>query len=263
VAKSKELKAPKIRDRIIELRRVRAADLMSHPENWRDHPESQVAVLDGILGEVGIADALLGFPADGLGIVTPDCQLMVFDGHARKDHNPNQIWPVLVMDLTRAEADKMLAVIDPVSAMAKTNQDKLVKLISGLNTECDAIAEMLAALAKDQPIECEPESATEELEDRSQALQDFIKKRQDSSKRGYDKADPNYWVCLVFQSWEQKQEFLFNIEDVPVLYGMYADGQTLASRVGIEVTPNTQKPVMSPLDKKLMAMVSVDHADGE
>ena len=43
------------RDRIKELRRVRAGDLMSNPKNWR----VQRATLQGLLREIGYADAIL------------------------------------------------------------------------------------------------------------------------------------------------------------------------------------------------------------
>ena len=42
-----------IRDRIVELRRVRAKDLIPHPRNWRTHPKRQQEALRGILAEVG------------------------------------------------------------------------------------------------------------------------------------------------------------------------------------------------------------------
>jgi hypothetical protein len=48
-----------IRDRIRELRRVRAADLLRNPKNWRRHPKAQADALRGLLAEVGYADALL------------------------------------------------------------------------------------------------------------------------------------------------------------------------------------------------------------
>jgi len=48
-----------IRDRIRELRRVRAKDLLANPKNWRVHPKAQTAALRGLLAEVGYADALL------------------------------------------------------------------------------------------------------------------------------------------------------------------------------------------------------------
>jgi hypothetical protein len=43
-----------IRDRIKELRRVRARDLLANPKNWRVHPKAQTAALRGLLGEVGL-----------------------------------------------------------------------------------------------------------------------------------------------------------------------------------------------------------------
>jgi len=48
-----------IRDRIKELRRVRAKDLLPNPKNWRLHTKVQAAALRGLLAEVGYADALL------------------------------------------------------------------------------------------------------------------------------------------------------------------------------------------------------------
>ncbi len=43
----------KIRDRIKELRRVPAKELIPNPKNWRTHPDRQRNVLKGILAEVG------------------------------------------------------------------------------------------------------------------------------------------------------------------------------------------------------------------
>ena len=38
----------KIRDRIKELRRVKASELLPHPKNWRTHPQEQAdAMRDG------------------------------------------------------------------------------------------------------------------------------------------------------------------------------------------------------------------------
>jgi len=51
--------AMRIRDRIKELRRVKAKDLLPNPKNWRRHPKEQAEALRGLLTEVGYADALL------------------------------------------------------------------------------------------------------------------------------------------------------------------------------------------------------------
>jgi hypothetical protein len=63
-----------IRDRIRELRRVRARDLVPHPKNWRKHPRAQAAALRGLLTEIGYADALLVRELR-------DGALMIIDGH--------------------------------------------------------------------------------------------------------------------------------------------------------------------------------------
>ena len=43
----------RIRDRIKELRRVKASDLLPNPKNWRTHPVAQQDALKGLLAEIG------------------------------------------------------------------------------------------------------------------------------------------------------------------------------------------------------------------
>lgn len=43
----------KIRDRIVELVRVPASELVPNPKNWRTHPTAQADALKGVLAEVG------------------------------------------------------------------------------------------------------------------------------------------------------------------------------------------------------------------
>ncbi len=49
----------KARDRVKELRRVKARDLLPHPKNWRTHSRHQQDVWRGLLNELGMAGALL------------------------------------------------------------------------------------------------------------------------------------------------------------------------------------------------------------
>ena len=51
----------RIRDRIVELRRAPARELLAHDSNWRRHPSAQREALEGILREVGWADAVLAY----------------------------------------------------------------------------------------------------------------------------------------------------------------------------------------------------------
>lgn len=132
----------KIKDRIKELRRVPASELLPNPKNWRTHPESQRNALKGVLAEVGMADAVLARQLE-------DGSLMLIDGHLRVETTGDAKIPVLVLDVDEAEADKILATLDPLAAMAGTDKVKLDEILRDIDTSSDAIQEMLADLAKD------------------------------------------------------------------------------------------------------------------
>lgn len=122
----------KIRDRVKELRRVKAGDLRPHPKNWRTHPPAQRDALCGVLAEIGYAAALLAREL-------PDGSLQLIDGHLRAEVTPDMEVPVLVVDLDEAEAAKLLALHDPLAGMAEMNQEVLADLLSGVETESDAV----------------------------------------------------------------------------------------------------------------------------
>jgi hypothetical protein len=129
-----------VRDRIKELRRVRAGDLRPNPRNWRTHPPAQQDALRGILAEVGYADALLAREL-------PDGSLMLIDGHLRAETTPEALVPVLVLDVDEAEADKILLTHDPLSAMAEASDDQLQELLGNVETDSEAVRSLLATLA--------------------------------------------------------------------------------------------------------------------
>jgi hypothetical protein len=128
-----------IRDRIKELRRVPASELIPNPKNWRVHPTAQQDALRGVLAEVGYADALIARE-------TPE-GLMLVDGHLRAETTPDADVPVLVLDIDEAEADLMLATLDPLAAMARADTDTLLTLLESIEVENPAITAMLEALA--------------------------------------------------------------------------------------------------------------------
>ncbi len=134
-----------IRDRIKELRRVPADQLQPNPKNWRKHPESQANALRGVLAEVGIASAVLARE-------TPEGGLMLIDGHLRTETLHNAEIPVLVLDVTEEEADKILATFDPLGAMAESDADALRALLEEVETGSQELADMLTALAEDAGI---------------------------------------------------------------------------------------------------------------
>ena len=128
----------KIRDRIKQLIRVKAGDLIPNEKNWRTHPKKQRDALQGILAEIGYADALIAYE-------TPS-GLKLIDGHLRAETTPDTKVPVLVLDVTEEEASKLLASLDPMSAMAEVNHQILDDLLRDVHTESEALAGMLTAL---------------------------------------------------------------------------------------------------------------------
>src|SRR5690348_3054719 len=128
------------RDRIIELRRVRAGDLVPHPEVFRIHPESQRAAVRGSLEEVGYSEALVAMKL-------PDGRLMLINGHMRADLDPEAWVPVVVLDVTREEADKLLLMLDPIAEMAQRDSERIKSLLSKVQTDNEALRDLFRRLA--------------------------------------------------------------------------------------------------------------------
>ena len=127
-----------MRDRVKELRRVPASELRANPKNWRTHPPAQEAALKGVLAEIGFADAMIARETeDGLELI---------DGHLRREVMGDQEVPVLVLDVTEEEADKLLLTYDPLAAMAHADMDSLLALASLTEFESPAVFDMLEAL---------------------------------------------------------------------------------------------------------------------
>lgn len=126
------------RDRIKDLRRVPARDLRPSPRNWRNHPPAQRAAIEAMLGRVGIADAAIAREL-------PDGSLELIDGHLRADMLGDELIPVLVLDVDQAEADQLLATLDPLAGMAETDGEKLNALLAGF-VGGDGIDELLRTM---------------------------------------------------------------------------------------------------------------------
>ena len=125
-----------IRNRVLELRTVRAGDLLPDPRNWRKHPKSQRDALRTVWDRVGNADVLITRE-------TPD-GLMLVDGHLRADLEPNAEIPVVVTDLDEEEAGEVLATLDPLAAMAEVDTDALQALVDGMSNRADeALADLI------------------------------------------------------------------------------------------------------------------------
>ncbi len=133
------------RTRVIGLEFHRAGDLLDHPLQWKIHPDYQRAVVRGILDEIGIADVLLAYHSEQAG-----GELVKVDGHARGELDPEQVWPVIVLDLTDDEAAKLLALHDRTAAMSATDGELLAVLLEQIEpSEDEAVSQLLSELAQE------------------------------------------------------------------------------------------------------------------
>jgi len=161
-----------MRDRIMELRRVKASELRGAPWNWRTHPERQRAAVAGSIEEIGFFD-----PLDVR--VLPDGTLQIIDGHLRQDiiHadvGPDTLVPVNVTDLTEEEAKKANLTKDPLATLAESDAGRLDTLLGEvriLSTPLAAVLRRPSGASLAHPDETGPApDETEKLVERYQIL---------------------------------------------------------------------------------------------
>ncbi len=128
-----------IRDRVVELRRVPASELRANPANARRHPRAQRQGLQDMLAQIGFAGAVLARE-------TPE-GLELIDGHLRADLAGEEDVPVLVLDVDADEALTLLATLDPLAAMAQTDQKAMGELLEAARIDSDALLAYLGDLA--------------------------------------------------------------------------------------------------------------------
>src|SRR5437879_1145771 len=105
--------ADSFRNRIKGLIEVKASELVEHPLNFRMHPDRQKSALEAILKDVGIANACIVFQRK-------DGRYQLIDGHLRsKTIGDKKPIPCLLLDVDDAEANRLLATLDPLAAWAE------------------------------------------------------------------------------------------------------------------------------------------------
>ena len=111
---------------------------MENPRNYRTHSKTQQDALRGVLDEIGFAGAVIAREtSNGLELI---------DGHLRAEIAPDETIPVLVVDVTKKEADKILATFDPLGAMAGTDAAALAELLDGLKFDDEAAQSLVSEL---------------------------------------------------------------------------------------------------------------------
>ena len=159
-------------DRIRGLARVPGSRLRAADENFRVHDARQRKVLKGLLAEVGIIGAVLAWVPDDMAraalrssqdfaawLAGYDGPLQLVDGHMRAEELRGQAIPVLVTDLSRAEAAKALATFDAVGDLAGRDAAKLAALLEDVGRGAEEGTEELLAALRGEKKPTEEESA--------------------------------------------------------------------------------------------------------
>lgn len=75
---------------------------------------------------------------------------MLIDGHLRKDTTPDEVVPVLILDVSEEEADVILATLDPLASLAQPDPERIKALIESVRVDDDALQALLRHTAGDR-----------------------------------------------------------------------------------------------------------------
>jgi hypothetical protein len=116
--------------RIVGHADVLASELKAHPLNFRVHPDTQRAAVAEAIDRLGWIKAVLVNRSTG----------RILDGHLRVEDAAakGQTVPVDYVELTEAEERLALASLDPLTALAVEDADKLAELVAAMELESDS-----------------------------------------------------------------------------------------------------------------------------
>jgi DNA modification methylase len=143
--------APAWRNRIVGSGDEAPDQLAANPRNWRIHPKTQQAALAGALDEVGWVQQVMVNQRTGF----------VVDGHARVAlalTRGEATVPVLYVDLSPEEEGLVLATLDPIAAMATTDEAKMNDLLAEVSVDDAGLARLLDKLGAKKPVLADPDA---------------------------------------------------------------------------------------------------------
>ena len=118
-----------------------------------------------------------------------------------------------------------------------SSKPKVKKRKTGLTEE---------ALSEDSPQWSELMEANDKIRQAQE-----VKKQKQKMK---DHTEIHMYLAIVFQSREQKLEFMKQIPQVHCVDEVFIDGETFAQAVGIPVTPNQIPVIKAPVSTRLMQL---------
>ena len=127
------------RNAIVYTTAVPPGDLTPHPLNWRLHPAFQQQALAGVLDDVGWVDDVLVNEVTG----------HILDGHLRVALALEQgaaTVPVSYVHLTPEEELQVLALLDPIAALAEVDTAQRQLLLDGLTSDDETVQTLIDGL---------------------------------------------------------------------------------------------------------------------
>jgi DNA modification methylase len=118
------------KDRIVRMDRVAPESLTPNPRNWRKHPDAQGDALKDVLRDVGWVSQVIVNERTGF----------LVDGHERVElavKEGEESVPVIYVDLSEVEEATIMATLDPIGAMARTDADALSILLAEITSDDD------------------------------------------------------------------------------------------------------------------------------
>jgi DNA modification methylase len=113
--------------------------LVPNPDNWRLHPKNQQESMEGALDDIGWVAGITVNKNTGL----------VVDGHLRLDlalRRKEPLVPVTFVDLSPEEEAAVLATLDPISSMAKTDKAKLKAILTIAKSQSQKMQDLLETM---------------------------------------------------------------------------------------------------------------------
>lgn len=145
------------RSRIVGTGSESPDQLLANPRNWRIHPRSQQRALEAVLDRVGWVSEVLVNRRTG----------HLVDGHLRVElalSRGEPTVPISYVDLDEDEEALVLASLDPLSAMAATDDAKLAALLAEVAVDEADLAAALGIGAPDVTFPEHDESAADGIE---------------------------------------------------------------------------------------------------
>ena len=116
-----------IKNRIVEIRKIRLGDVQPNERNPRTHPEDQKIAYRGVLNAIGWAGVPLAYNSERQGGLT------FLDGHMRQIETPDLEAEIAITDLTDDDADLFMLTYDPISALAEMDIDLTADILADLD----------------------------------------------------------------------------------------------------------------------------------